>query len=304
VRVRESSDDWRVEQILVTLQQLPDISLLELTARILDDLRDAYARIRAKDRRWTTRYDDIEVLINPNGPLLNGGSDGDNGQTGRKLVMDYYGPRVAIGGGALSGKDMSHIDRAGAYAARHAALHAVQTGAGECRVTVAYAPNRDVPLDVVYEMDQRAEQLPAAWFAHSAVRERYRGGAFVAALGRGGHFIDAGLAWNQVLRVTQPVTPAADNVRSVPGQPGLAPKGEPPPVITRSESGHPPARRMRATPLCADTGTRETARSSLPASSRSACPCSSGCRWQPVSPQELAQRTRRKSRRVSFDCVR
>ena len=138
-------------------------------------------------------------MVNPNGPLLNGGSDGDNGQTGRKLVMDYYGPRVPIGGGALSGKDLSHIDRAGAYAARHAALHAVRTGAGTCRVTLAYAPNRDEPLDVVYEMDRRGERCPAAWFAHSAVRERYRGGAFVAALGAGGHFVDPALPWNQPL---------------------------------------------------------------------------------------------------------
>ena len=133
--MRESTDDWEVEQMLVTLQQLPDISLLELTARIVDDLRDAYAAIRQQDPRWTAGFADIELIINPNGPLLNGGSDGDNGQTGRKLVMDYYGPRVPIGGGALSGKDLSHIDRAGAYAARHAALHAVRTGAGECRVT-------------------------------------------------------------------------------------------------------------------------------------------------------------------------
>ena len=43
VRVRESTDDWKVEQVLVTLQQRPDISLLELTAPIVDDLRDAYA---------------------------------------------------------------------------------------------------------------------------------------------------------------------------------------------------------------------------------------------------------------------
>ena len=105
--------------------------------------------MRWRDARWTAGFSDIELLINPNGPLLNGGSDGDNGQTGRKLVVDYYGPRVPIGGGALSGKDLSHIDRAGAYAAREAALHAVRTGAGECRVTLAYAPNRDVPLDVV-----------------------------------------------------------------------------------------------------------------------------------------------------------
>jgi S-adenosylmethionine synthetase len=196
VRLRESSGQWQVEQILVTLQQLPEISLLELTARTVDDLREAYAHLRTSDRRWTCRFDDIELLINPNGVLLNGGSDGDNGQTGRKLVVDYYGPRVAIGGGALSGKDLSHIDRAGAYAARHAALQAVQKGAGACRITIAYAPNRDLPLDVVYEMDERAERLPEKWFAHSAVRDRYRGGAFVAGLGVRGHFGDAALPWN------------------------------------------------------------------------------------------------------------
>jgi S-adenosylmethionine synthetase, C-terminal domain len=155
-----------------------------------------YAPVRANDRRWTTPFDDIELQINPNGVLLNGGSDGDNGQTGRKLVVDYYGPRVAIGGGALSGKDLSHIDRAGAYAARHAALDAVQTGADTCRVTVAYAPNKDVPLDVVYEMDQRAERLPQEWFAHSAARARYLGGAYVAGLGARGHFGDTAWPWN------------------------------------------------------------------------------------------------------------
>jgi S-adenosylmethionine synthetase len=196
VRVRESSEAWQVEHILVTLQQLPGISLLELTGRIVADLRDTYAQLHATDARWTARFDEIELLINPNGMLLSGGTDGDNGQTGRKLVVDYYGPRVPIGGGALSGKDLSHIDRAGAYAARHAALRAVQSGAGACRVVVAYAPNQDVPLDVVYEMDQRGERLPREWFAHSAVRDRYRGGAFVARLGAGAHFCDTSRSWN------------------------------------------------------------------------------------------------------------
>ena len=197
VRLRESTNQWQVEQMLVTLQQRPDIALFELTARIVDDLRDTYTQRRTHDRRWTTPFEAIELLINPNGVLLNGGSAGDNGQTGRKLVVDYYGPRVAIGGGALSGKDLSHIDRAGAYAARHAALHAVQTGAGTCRIAVAYAPNRDVPLDVVYEMDRRGERVASTWFAHSAVRERYQGGPFVATLGTGTHFTDSALAWNR-----------------------------------------------------------------------------------------------------------
>jgi S-adenosylmethionine synthetase len=176
VRLRESTDDWRVEQVLVTLQHLPDKPFLQLTADVVEDLRGAYTNIRGEDRRWTAEFPDIGLIINPNGPLLNGGSDGDNGQTGRKLVMDYYGPRVPIGGGALYGKDLSHIDRAGAYAARHAALVAVRAGAGTCQVTISYAPNQDVPLDVVYEMDGRAERLPQEWFAHSAARGRYRRG--------------------------------------------------------------------------------------------------------------------------------
>ena len=61
-----------------------------------------------------------------------------------------------------------------------AAVLAVRTGARECQVTLAYAPNRDVPLDVRYDMAARGERRHPAWFAHSAVRERYVGGSFTA----------------------------------------------------------------------------------------------------------------------------
>jgi S-adenosylmethionine synthetase len=197
VRLRENPGAWHVEQVLVTLQQLPEIGLMDLCGRVSSELQACYEAIRARDRRWAARFEEIELLVNPNGPLLNGGSDGDNGQTGRKLAMDYYGPRVPIGGGALSGKDMSHIDRAGAYAARHAALQAIRTGAAQCQVTVAYAPNRDAPLDIVYDMQGCGRRLPPAWFAHSAMRRRYVGGPFVAGLGSGNHFVDLDLAWNR-----------------------------------------------------------------------------------------------------------
>ena len=41
-----------------------------------------------------------------------GGPEGDNGLSGKKLAVDAYGPRVPIGGGALSGKDFFKADRA------------------------------------------------------------------------------------------------------------------------------------------------------------------------------------------------
>ena len=68
--------------------------------------------------------------------------------------------------------------------------------------SAAYAPNRDGPLDVVYEMDRRGERLPSTWFAHLAVRQRYRGGPFVAALGTGRHFTDSALVWNHIVSDT------------------------------------------------------------------------------------------------------
>jgi S-adenosylmethionine synthetase len=152
VRVRESSNEWQVEHVLATVQQRVDANFVEFVGWVEAELASACSALRRRDRRWAARWEDVEVLVNPNGPLLNGGSDGDNGQTGRKLVMDYYGPRVPIGGGALCGKDFAHIDRAAAMAAREAAVEVVKGGARECKVTLAYAPNLEEPLEVGVEV--------------------------------------------------------------------------------------------------------------------------------------------------------
>jgi S-adenosylmethionine synthetase len=91
-------------------------------------------------------------MVNPNGPLSDAGSRKDNGQTGRKLVMDYYGPRVPLGGGAIYGKDPMHVDRFGARKAREMAVAAVREGARECLIRAVYAPNVAEPLDVQVEV--------------------------------------------------------------------------------------------------------------------------------------------------------
>ena len=113
--------------------------------------------------------------------------------------MDFYGPRIGQGGGALSGKHFTHIDRIGSYAAREAAVQAVQSGARSCRVQVAYAPNCPEPLEVSYEMEGPGRPLPRGFFNHEALREHYRSVRVRPDWAQGTHFWDPEAPWNQGL---------------------------------------------------------------------------------------------------------
>ena len=53
---------------------------------------------------------DFQFDLNPSGSFVKGGPAGDTGLTGRKIVVDAYGPTVPVGGGAFSGKDPSKVD--------------------------------------------------------------------------------------------------------------------------------------------------------------------------------------------------
>ena len=86
---------------------------------------------------------------NPAGDWTQGGFDADAGLTGRKLVVDNYGPRVPIGGGAYSGKDPSKVDRSAAYMARHIAVKELKRkGLKECWVNLSYAIGEREPLQM------------------------------------------------------------------------------------------------------------------------------------------------------------
>lgn len=196
VRLRENGADWVLEHVLLTLQQREGDDALAVSAAANGVLARAYAALQAKDRRWVADWRDVALLLSPNGVLVHGGSAGDNGQTGRKLAVDYYGPRVPIGGGALSGKDLSHIDRAAAYALRQAAVEAVAGGASCCLLTAAWAPNAGEPLEVSWQLDGRGPRRPDAWFRHGAMVERLPVCRVDRHLGRGRHFVDAALEWN------------------------------------------------------------------------------------------------------------
>ena len=93
--------------------------------------------------------DQTTILINPSGRFVEGGPDADTGLTGRKLCVDTYGGIGGLGGGALSGKDPTKVDRSGAYMARYIAKNLVWAGLAEkCEVAISYAIGKAHPVMV------------------------------------------------------------------------------------------------------------------------------------------------------------
>ena len=89
-----------------------------------------------------------------------GGFNADTGLTGRKLIVDNYGPRVAIGGGCYSGKDPSKVDRSAAYMARKIAVDYLRNRhAKEVLVRLAYAIGYPEPLEKTVIIDGQPEEI-------------------------------------------------------------------------------------------------------------------------------------------------
>lgn len=90
-----------------------------------------------------------QILINPTGEFVKGGSFADCGLTGRKIICDTYGGVGRHGGGAFSGKDATKVDRIGAYYARYVAKNIVEAGiAKKCEVQVAYSIGVAQPIAI------------------------------------------------------------------------------------------------------------------------------------------------------------
>ncbi|MFH1826999.1 MAG: methionine adenosyltransferase domain-containing protein [bacterium] len=110
-----------------------------------------------------------KYFLNNTGSFEVGGFDADTGCTGRKIVVDAYGPRVPVGGGAFSGKDPSKVDRSAAYMARWIALKLLKKyGAKEVMVKIGYVIGGVQPLlkiayvdgkETIFDFDCRPEAI-------------------------------------------------------------------------------------------------------------------------------------------------
>ncbi len=102
--------------------------------------------------------------INGTGAFILGGPAADAGLTGRKIVVDQYGPGIPVGGGAFSGKDPTKVDRTAAYMARFIAKEIVRRqDANEAFVQLAYTINGVEPDALVVIADGRLDAALEAW---------------------------------------------------------------------------------------------------------------------------------------------
>lgn len=131
-----------IYKILMSVQHDPDIDMDSFKKYIHDEIMVPVAK------SFNLNID-FEYLVNPTGRFVIGGPLGDTGLTGRKLVVDTYGGVCRHGGGAMSGKDPSKVDRSGAYYARYMAKNLVAAGiADRLEVQLAYAIGVATPMSV------------------------------------------------------------------------------------------------------------------------------------------------------------
>ncbi|HIZ29896.1 MAG TPA: methionine adenosyltransferase [Candidatus Fournierella merdipullorum] len=155
---------------------------------------------------------DTGIYINPSGRFVLGGFEADTGLTGRKLMVDTYGGLAPHGGGALSGKDGTKVDRSGTYMARYIAKNIVAAGLAEkCTVTLAYAIGKAEPVAVDVDThltgtypDEVLEQAVRRLFdltPAGMIRTLRLDQPIFAGACNYGHFTRESLPWEQTDRV-------------------------------------------------------------------------------------------------------
>ena len=135
----------RIDTIVISTQHAPDISQEDIRAQVIQHIINSVVPHDLLDAN-------TRVFVNPTGRFVTGGPLGDAGLTGRKIIVDTYGGVARHGGGAVSGKDPTKVDRSAAYMARYIAKNVVAAGlATRFEVQVSYAIGVAQPTSLAVE---------------------------------------------------------------------------------------------------------------------------------------------------------
>jgi len=135
----------RVDCVVISTQHSDSVSNKDLHESVLNEVIRPVVPAKMMDKQ-------TRIHINPTGRFVVGGPMGDAGLTGRKIIVDTYGGYGRHGGGALSGKDPTKVDRSACYMARYIAKNLVAAGvARKLEVQLAYAIGVAEPVSVMVD---------------------------------------------------------------------------------------------------------------------------------------------------------
>ena len=130
-----------IEKVVIAVPTDPNISRKELHEDLYKSL------VKPILGKYGYKIKKSDFVVNGTGKWEIGGPASDTGLTGRKIIADSYGGMARIGGGAMSGKDPSKVDRSAAYAARYIAKNIVGNKlAKRCEVQLAYVIGYPKPI--------------------------------------------------------------------------------------------------------------------------------------------------------------
>jgi len=133
----------RVDAVVISTQHGDSVSHSVLSEAIIKEVIKPVIPTNMFDKN-------TKIYVNPTGRFVTGGPMGDAGLTGRKIIVDTYGGYSRHGGGALSGKDPTKVDRSACYMARYLAKNIVAAGlASKVEVQLAYAIGVAEPVSVM-----------------------------------------------------------------------------------------------------------------------------------------------------------
>ena len=169
-----SKVSWQWERLTLSVQHKTRTFFEQQYGDLLPILEDTLQSLEQETglTGLASSFSIDHLLLNGAGDFCQGGPEADNGLSGKKLVVDHYGPDVPIGGGAICGKDPHKIDKAGALRARQLAKRLAIQHQKPARVRLAWSPGDKEPFLIeaaletegIWQYLNPGQLPPSNWF--------------------------------------------------------------------------------------------------------------------------------------------
>ena len=131
---------------VLDVQLSHQVSRLDDGEEFKDALKDKI-KVTAASNGYKIKGTGIRIV-----QFVKGGAEADAGVTGRKVVADQYGATIPVGGGAFSGKDLSKVDRSGAYWARMMAKKLAHEYKQSVFIQMSFAIGKATPVSYMVRL--------------------------------------------------------------------------------------------------------------------------------------------------------